>query len=607
MVRAAANVAAHAESVLSEVGDDGGAKRARAARDSLRAPRVRLIVTGEYQQGKSSLINALLGARATPTEPLSTTTAPIRLAWGRDTRWAARLAPLEASGKPELRAIDGEQMERLATTSSPSLDDRAVTGIEATMDHPLLRTGLTLVDTPCVSGGLSTQTAGLVLGLLSEADALVFVTDASQELTAPELEFIRMARTLCPALLVVMTKIDLYPDWQRILDINQGHLASVDPDAVVLPASPQLRAASVRWGDPEMERASGVPLVAWYITTTLLARARQGAVSRCGTALARSLASAARDVEERLEALDKTTGRHRTAEKYNEAVRRLETLRTEAPKRVRLELRAFTRSSGQDLTNRFAGVNEMLADMIKGVDPADQWSEIEATLHRSTNKALAEHIAYVHTRAEAVVTELRAAFGLEESRLSVELSETEQAPGLTPDLDAPELSSSRASKAHDIMRGAASTGFMGMGVATMIVTGGVGALALGAGAAVSTVVLSLRRDRTRELEARRSKALQACRTWVNDARAALADYADEVYKELELQLESQIERGLKTLLTETEAQRARLDTLRKVAAEKVPEEVKRVQGQLDRVRLVHAHARRLSHHLARPELQEVSR
>jgi glycosyltransferase involved in cell wall biosynthesis len=62
------------------------------------------------------------------------------------------------------------------------------------------------------------------------------------------------------------------------------------------------------------------------------------------------------------------------------------------------------------------------------------------------------------------------------------------------------------------------------------------ALAIGAGAALSTAVFTVRRDRTRELEARRSKALQACRAWVTDARMALTGYADEVYKELEFQL-----------------------------------------------------------------------
>lgn len=613
-MRAAANVAAHAEAVLTDVGDERGARRARAARDSLRSPRVKLVVAGEYQEGKSSLVNALLGARVSPTEPLSTTSTPIRLSWGRETKWRAQLAPapaVEASNlrasKPEQREIDADQLERLATTQPPILDERLVTGIDVTMDHPFLRTGVNLVDTPCVSGGLSTQTAGLVLGLLPEADGLIFVTDASQELTAPELEFLRMARSLCPALLVVLTKIDLYPDWRRILDIDQGYIAPIDPEAMVLPVSPQLRAAAVRWGDPELERASGMPVLTWYLATTMMARARQTAVARCGTVLTSCLSSATVVVEERLAVLDRSTGRRRTAEQYKRASERLEMLRSEAPKRVRLELRAFTRSAATDLTNRFAGVNDMLADLVKGMDPADQWSEIEATLHRSTNRALAEHIAYVRNRAEAVVAELGQAFGLEEGRLSVQLGETEPAPGLAPDLDAPDFSGSRASKVHDLMRGAAGTGFMGVGLATMVVTGGVAALALGAGASLSTVVLTLRRDRTRELEVRRSKALQACRGWVADARAALTGYADDLYKELEFQLESQIERGLHALLKESETQRARLDSLRRVAAEKVPEEVRRVQAQADRLRLVHAHARRLGYRLARPELQVVDR
>jgi hypothetical protein len=141
----------------------------------------------------------------------------------------------------------------------------------------------------------------------------------------------------------------------------------------------------------------------------------------------------------------------------------------------------------------------------------------------------------------------------------------------------------------------------------MVLTGGVAALALGAGASLSTMVLTLRRERTRDLESRRAKALQACRAWITEARSALGTYADDLYKELEFQLENRIEKQLQSLLEQVDAERARLDALRRVAAERVPEEVTRARAQLERVRLIHAHARRLEHRLARPDLQVAAR
>lgn len=621
-MRTAVNVARHAETVLRESGDEAGAQQARATAQSLVSPRVSLVVAGEFQQGKSSLINALLGARVTPTEPLATTTVPIRFGWGRRPACRALLGA-GAAVEPTGDAADGDEgpvpgparagsasigfheLGDLAVTEQPEVGGRSVNALEVKLDHPLLRSGVELLDTPCVSGGLSTQTAGLVLGLLQQADGLVFVTDASQELTAPELELLRMARTLCPALLVVLTKIDLYPEWRRILDINHDYLADVDPEATCLPASPQLKAASLRWSDVELERASGLPLVAWYLGSTMLARARRSAIERVGKALSTRLGSAAATVEGRLAVLERSTGRHRADEQFKEAAARLELLRGEAPKRARLELRTFSRGVAADLTNRFSSVNDLLADLIKRVDPAEQWSEIEATMHRVTNRALAEHLTFVAARAEAVIAGLSEQFGLDLAGFSSDVQEPDM-PAERPEMDQPDFSSAKASRVHDVTRGAVSSAFMGVGLATTILAGPLGPLALGAGASLSTVVLGWRRERSRDLEGRRAKALQTCRSWLTDARAALSSHADDIYKELEFQLESHLENGLQGKLKEVETERARLEVLRKVAADKVPEEVRRVRAELQALRVVHAHARRLEHRLARPDVQGVS-
>ena len=105
------------------------------------------------------------------------------------------------------------------------------------------------------------------------------------------------------------------------------------------------------------------------------------------------------------------------------------------------------------------------------------------------------------------------------------------------------------------MRGAVSSGFMGIGVATMVLTGGVAALALGAGASLSTMVLTLRRERTRDLESRRAKALQACRAWITEARSALGTYTDDLNNKLPARL---AERGMIVNVADTASFRLKL-------------------------------------------------
>ena len=83
--------------------------------------------------------------------------------------------------------------------------------------------GLEIVDTPGV-GGLSSVHGAATMAALPTADAVLLVSDASQEYTAPELEFLRQAIRLCPNVACVLTKTDLYPEWRRIAELDRGHL-----------------------------------------------------------------------------------------------------------------------------------------------------------------------------------------------------------------------------------------------------------------------------------------------------------------------------------------------------------------------------------------------
>ena len=91
----------------------------------------------------------------------------------------------------------------------------------------------------CVGGGSSSGGNGGVVGPIGKPDAgggaasnngmtSRFVSDASQEYSGPELEFMRTARSLCPNVGCVMTKIDFYPAWRKILDLDAG-LAAASP------------------------------------------------------------------------------------------------------------------------------------------------------------------------------------------------------------------------------------------------------------------------------------------------------------------------------------------------------------------------------------------
>ena len=95
---------------------------------------------------------------------------------------------------------------------------------EIGLPRKLLEGGLVLVDTPGV-GGLGSAHGAATMSALPSADAVLLVSDAAQEYTGPELEFLGAAMKLCPNVACVVTKTDLYPHWRRIMELDRGHLA----------------------------------------------------------------------------------------------------------------------------------------------------------------------------------------------------------------------------------------------------------------------------------------------------------------------------------------------------------------------------------------------
>lgn len=197
----------------------------RVGEASRRAARTETVVcvVGEFKNGKSALINALIGSPVCPVDDDLATTAVTVVRYGDP-------ASAEVHRRDgEDRTIEGIDLGALVdwVQESPGRDRRRdVELVEVRVPSAVLSSGLTLVDTPGV-GGLNAGHAAATLAFLPSADALIFVTDASAELSAAELEFLGSARSAGPPILVALTKIDMYPEWRRIRDIDAGRLAAM--------------------------------------------------------------------------------------------------------------------------------------------------------------------------------------------------------------------------------------------------------------------------------------------------------------------------------------------------------------------------------------------
>src|SRR4051794_7506917 len=216
-------------------------------RDRILHPVCHVLVVGEFKKGKSSLVNALLNARVCPADADRATAVPTFVRYG-DEASATTLEPQSP--------VPVEQIESVVTGAGA----RPAQSLAVTVPRQLLRDGLVLVDTPGVGGGLTAAHAAVTLRALTVADVVLFVSDAGQEYSGPELDFLRRAVELCPRVVCALTKIDFYPDWRRILDIDEGHLRRAGIDAPLVPAVGAAAPPRPAYRRPDADRRVRVPV-----------------------------------------------------------------------------------------------------------------------------------------------------------------------------------------------------------------------------------------------------------------------------------------------------------------------------------------------------------
>ncbi|HEY0470741.1 MAG TPA: dynamin family protein [Kribbella sp.] len=242
-------------------------KRLDTAQAKLDSRTVTAVVVGEFKRGKSTLVNALLQTAVCPVDADIVTAVPTLIRYG-DSPGLTAYRQADPSQPPVGHGAPLNQIAQLVSESGVTSDEGRLQSVTVEVPHRMLRSGLCLLDTPGV-GGLDSVHGQLTLAALAAADAILFVTDAAQELTAPELEFLKTAIARCPAAAIVITKTDLYGQWRRIVELNTEHLAAARMDLPVIPVSSFLRLRAAQ--RPELNKESGfAPLVEFLATAVVV-------------------------------------------------------------------------------------------------------------------------------------------------------------------------------------------------------------------------------------------------------------------------------------------------------------------------------------------------
>jgi hypothetical protein len=274
---AAAGLRLVREIAVAERRNDLAAAIDEELRHLARAGAVTVVVAAEVSRGKSLLINALVGKEdLLPVDIDVSTGAYVLVQYGAP---AAARVFTQTSPEPVVPGLDALG-EWVSVGGNPG-NIKDVAYAEVDMPAPLLAEGLTFIDTPGV-GGLDAAHGRTTLAVLSDADALIFVLDAAAPLSRPELNFLSKASERIQSIILVLTKTDVFPGWQTILDENRQLLRQFAPrfaDQEIVPVRAPLVFAAMRRqaagdaaGADRLLGRSGIPVLVKHLREDLLQR-----------------------------------------------------------------------------------------------------------------------------------------------------------------------------------------------------------------------------------------------------------------------------------------------------------------------------------------------
>jgi GTPase Era involved in 16S rRNA processing len=385
------------------------ARRLQQTRNRLADPNVRVLIVGEFKQGKSQLVNALVNAPVCPVDDDIATAVPTVVKYAETPGVTLVRESESESGElvaAERTQVPIEQLAQYVSEAGNPGNRHQLSYAEVGLPRRLLEGGLVLVDTPGV-GGLGSTHGAATMGALPRADAVLLVSDAAQEYTAPELDFLASAKQLCPNVACVVTKTDLYPQWRRIVELDRGHLNTAGESSRIFPVSSTLRLHALRTQDTDtqqqlMEESGFVELI-HYLQREVVGHADdldRRSVSQDVLGVAEQLVTsfrselAAQEDPERAAAL---------IEQLKQAKQRADDLRQRSARWQQTlsdGVQDLTSDIEYDLRDRLRSISREAEHVMDQSDPKDTWDQLTSWLEQQVAQAVSQTFVWAIQRCQ---------------------------------------------------------------------------------------------------------------------------------------------------------------------------------------------------------------
>ena len=178
-----------------------------AAQKTLERTTFHLAVLGEFKRGKTSLVNSILGDNYLPTDVLPNTAIITVIEYGKmeacNLTWE--------DGRKEEWQMNIDSLKRLGAEGD--IDASKIRHLILTLDNPILKDGLVIIDTPGVND-ISQSRVEVTNGILPHCDAALFLLDAAAPITRSEADFLttKVLNHKIDELLFIISKADRLND-----------------------------------------------------------------------------------------------------------------------------------------------------------------------------------------------------------------------------------------------------------------------------------------------------------------------------------------------------------------------------------------------------------
>ncbi|HEX4254089.1 MAG TPA: dynamin family protein [Streptosporangiaceae bacterium] len=518
------------------------ATRARQALQRLHNPRVRVLVVGEFKQGKSMLVNALLNAPICPIDDDISTSVPTVVRFG-DNPSVTLVRAARISGEDDEREERTQvPVEKLADYVSEAGNPGNHAGLkyaEVGVPRNILADGLELVDTPGV-GGLASVHGSATMAMLPSADAILLVSDAAAEYSRPELEFLRQAGRICPNVACVVTKIDLYPQWQRITELDKGHLASVEIDAELLPTSSVLRLHAVQAEDRQLNLESGFPALVSFLRDRVVGQSERLANRSAANDVVTIAGQLASGMRAELAATEDPGEASRLMAELERAKTRAADLRNTSSRWHQVlndGIADLNADVDYDLRDRMRSIVREGEKIVDGVDPGKVWDQFALQVEDQAAAAAAANFLWASERARWLAGQVAELFAEDGARSLPDLPDSTgpDLPDLIGEMEDPAGEKFGAGQRAFVgLRG----GYMGTLMAGMYSTF-MGLTLLNPFSAAAGLLMGgkmMRDESKRLLERRRMEAKNTVRRYVDDVSFQVGKQSRDMLRHVQREL-----------------------------------------------------------------------